>query len=344
MISFDTSTVRSVKTEPSLQEDNSNTTKFPVNSGKKDTEAEIVNTMSGLESRLTRGKASPNPRKRATPDRSEGDPLTGSSLSPENSSPIAHKLRRVDQCPKQSTVHHEKGDLPPLIAAVDVGLGHPPTWYQHGDPSSLLEASVHKAVLECLEPKKQLNGTAIVLLLEILAGNDETVAVVDPASYLIRNETPPSIKVGKTERKPTQLYMPLHHEKRGHWTLAYVDVPNRTIYYYDSLSSQPEREGIESLRSMLISSCKMYTNEEASWSINEGEIPCQPNTFDCGIYIIVKAAVLIHHLSLGQHIDGTMWRTAFRTMVLSDKRVLNRNLSLQDMQKEETGMTGCASL
>ena len=79
MISFDTSTVRSVKTEPSLQEDNSNTTKFPVNSGKKDTEAEIVNTMSGLESRLTRGKASPNPRKRATPDRSEGDPLTGSS-------------------------------------------------------------------------------------------------------------------------------------------------------------------------------------------------------------------------------------------------------------------------
>lgn len=81
--------------------------------------------------------------------------------------------------------------------------------------------------------------------------------------------------------------------KCKHWTLIAVDVPNRTIKFYDSLSN-PERGQVEinDIRKMLDYNCGSNHHTRLDWTIDRPKIPQQDNSTDCGVFLCQNAREL----------------------------------------------------
>lgn len=162
-----------------------------------------------------------------------------------------------------------------------------------------------------LQPGKPLTATTIVTIIDILAPHPVDVCVLDPAKYAIDSQAP-EFHLPKSNPRPQQILIPLHHAKLKHWTLAHIDISRKAISHYDSL---PQSATVDSrseiIGSKLHRSCQILDGTGEEWSIFHEDTPKQPNTYDCGIYVILIACHLLHQLPIPGHIGGSVWRLVF---------------------------------
>ena len=162
-----------------------------------------------------------------------------------------------------------------------------------------------------LQPGVPLSATTIITIIGILAPHQEDVCVLDPAKYMIDSHAP-VIQLPKSKEKSQQILIPLHHAKLKHWSLAHIDIPRNCISHYDSL---PQSEAVdhrsEVIECKMRKACQVFRGGEREWSFFHEGTPKQPNTYDCGIYVILIACHLLHQLPIPGRIEGEIWRLVF---------------------------------
>lgn len=92
-----------------------------------------------------------------------------------------------------------------------------------------------------------------------------------------------------------KLFFPIHIDEEEHWCLAYVDFPNKTISYYDSLGGR-NFECLKKLLNYLLLehlSKKKLDFDPTGWTLmNVKDCPKQLNCWDCGVFVCTYAEYL----------------------------------------------------
>ncbi|KAG8909479.1 hypothetical protein FRC00_010015 [Tulasnella sp. 408] len=111
--------------------------------------------------------------------------------------------------------------------------------------------------------------------------------------------------------------IPIHRPHEEHWTLGVVDLKEKTIFHYDSLSSETESYNDVQL---LLQYCNAITEigvtlglcdqyDFSGFSIIPGALhACQTNGYDCGLWVLAHIfAVLRGHTVTALKEDQMLW-------------------------------------
>ena len=115
-----------------------------------------------------------------------------------------------------------------------------------------------------------------------------------------------------TLEKPTpavsRLFIPVHIDK-NHWCLAVANLEEETIEYYDSLhplekrNKRNEREQMQNVldwlkekmeEELLKDKGRIMHQPNWDWTFTSQDMAVQPNGIDCGVYVCLAAAYLLH--------------------------------------------------
>jgi len=126
-------------------------------------------------------------------------------------------------------------------------------------------------------------------------------------------------------RKQTRVVIP--HNPGDHWILMVVDIPNRVVYYYNSLSGYDINVAIEFLQAQMRRVGEEIDRDYSTWNgpidgvssliyrrliltISQGSLQ-QTNSADCGIYLLENA----RRISQGASVNG-------RPIIADDLRII----------------------
>jgi Ulp1 family protease len=96
-----------------------------------------------------------------------------------------------------------------------------------------------------------------------------------------------------------RIFVPLHEERRAHWTMAVIDIENECIYYMDSLAAQRVPRECEVLKRWLADECRDKAPQfrpRTDFSVWPIEVvldnAIQLNAVDCGVFTCAFAYVM----------------------------------------------------
>ena len=90
-----------------------------------------------------------------------------------------------------------------------------------------------------------------------------------------------------------RLFIPVHQS--AHWTLLVVSPVRRYVEYYDSLGGRPDRF-LPRIKELLRYTLKKDFVED-HWTFLEFSGPRQENSYDCGVFAVTTAKMLLYNIS-----------------------------------------------
>lgn len=164
--------------------------------------------------------------------------------------------------------------------------------------------------VEYLRPGRMLNETVIFRVLALLSAAQHSWQVVDPI-LVTSSTTAATVAVSF----PTEhLVLPLHHQSAKHWTLAIYDISANRVVFFDPLPSSAHLD--EAKFKLHVFFSQRCCLDATGWFLSQQVCPRQPNTFDCGVYILAAAFCIAAGQTLPATFDGELWR-AFLTCLCS---------------------------
>ena len=100
-----------------------------------------------------------------------------------------------------------------------------------------------------------------------------------------------------------KILMPIHVHG-NHWIMLVIFVQEKKIGYYDSMGAYGENE-IATVKKWLrdIAAVQGLEFNADEWSVVEGQVPCQTNGVDCGVFACICAYFISEDLPLEYHQD-----------------------------------------
>ncbi|RWA14982.1 hypothetical protein EKO27_g25 [Xylaria grammica] len=87
-----------------------------------------------------------------------------------------------------------------------------------------------------------------------------------------------------TSRRVKWLLVPVHQPALPHWMLAFVDLDDGGIFWYDSLHSSDQEEWGRSTFVPFVASADWWTHDETHFSVTDG--PTQTDGTSCGVWVL----------------------------------------------------------
>lgn len=194
----------------------------------------------------------------------------------------------------------------------------------HAPTPAPVSAHVSTALLtqaedvDYLRPGRMLNENVIFRVLALLSAAQHSWQVVDPI-LVTSSTTAAAVAVSF----PTEhLILPLHHQSAKHWTLAIYDISaNRVVYFDPSPSPAHLDEAKFKLHVFFSQRCCL---DATGWFLSQQVCPRQPNTFDCGVYILAAAFCIAAGQTLPATFDGELWRAFLTCLCSTDPSTVGR--------------------
>jgi sentrin-specific protease 1 len=176
-----------------------------------------------------------------------------------------------------------------------------------------------KAKLACLKPSTWLNDEVINFYFNMLQVRDQSLCERDPSRkkshffnsffmerLIITDGKYTYANVKRWSKKfdvftLNKVYFPVNISNM-HWTLAIVDIVNKEIHYYDSMSGSGGRF-LNALQQWLVDEAKVKKGQtldpnEYTLIDREPHVPQQKNGCDCGVFTTVAADFISDSLPL----------------------------------------------
>lgn len=183
-------------------------------------------------------------------------------------------------------------------------LGRPPPPWRNAPQSTL------SCAISTLAAYKWLSTTAIDLLVRMIPG--ENIRIYDPSFMIV--DQPMLMQKQPNRSWPTVLgILPTIH-RNNHWTLIVMDPVHTQVEFYNSLPSPVYESEAQAAVELWASSANAGHNGPG-WRFRTKECFVQPNSFDCGILVIINAIQRILGLTVPIPIDLKLWRRVFQAVL-----------------------------
>ncbi|GMT01691.1 hypothetical protein PENTCL1PPCAC_23865, partial [Pristionchus entomophagus] len=171
--------------------------------------------------------------------------------------------------------------------------------------------------LQSLEPGRWLSGKIIDEMLKISCDDADVNAMkCRPLSTSVFER----ICDGRTTQKEKKrlredlssteyLLLPMH-ENGNHWTLAVINTKNHSLVHYESLERNTKPAcRLKTLEKIASFMEKLLPATEGKWRKELLPCPQQPNSADCGVYVILNAIHFAAGLPMYYEVDAAnYWR------------------------------------
>ncbi|KAL9012557.1 MAG: hypothetical protein Q9173_002685 [Seirophora scorigena] len=213
--------------------------------------------------------------------------------------------KHTDSGPSTLHTHDATFVAPDTIHTTSVpNLGRPPPPWRNAPQSTL------SCAISTLAAHKWLSTTAIDLLVRMIPGED--IRIYDPSFMIV--DQPMLMQKQPNRSWPTVLgILPTIH-RNNHWTLIVMDPVHTQVEFYNSLPSQVYESEAQAAVESWASSANAGHNGPG-WRFRTKECFVQPNSFDCGILVIINAMQRILGLTVPTPIDLKLWRRVFRAVL-----------------------------
>lgn len=135
---------------------------------------------------------------------------------------------------------------------------------------------VAQRVLACLRHGRQIQLLSPAVV-QLLCCVDDFAAVLPPDLALLR-----------------LIFLPMNPDGGEHWFLCVANTLTRTVHVYDSMNDATADELVRRLGRL---QWGVFTQQRM-------QTPPQRNFDDCGVYVLMVTAVLVHRLALAEAMDG----------------------------------------